>query len=106
MICPSCTNDNPRSAVECLTCGEKLTVANCSCGFRASLIDRYCGQCGQPLLKGPLFGTKHRTTTSRRTAVAFSDQELMTLVGIQHTTPLQGRAVPSVSQKDVDALFE
>ncbi|KAB2924176.1 MAG: zinc ribbon domain-containing protein [Bacteroidetes bacterium] len=106
MICPSCNNDNPRSAVECLTCGDKLTVASCSCGFRASLIDRFCGQCGEPLLKNPLFGTKLRTVPSRRAAASFSEQELMTLVGIQHSNSLQGRAAPAVSQKDVDALFE
>lgn len=43
----SCMHENPEGYQFCTTCGEQLSIGNCTCGFPRFATDIYCGGCGK-----------------------------------------------------------
>jgi len=105
MICPNCENDNPRTAIECIACGEKLNIVRCKCGFLSSIMDQYCGNCGSQLIKASALIRMQKFETSLGATSIFSEQELMTLVEIQRNVAQAEIKQHKVSQTDIDKLF-
>lgn len=106
MICSNCENDNPRSAIECLSCGVKINSIACSCGFHNSLIDQYCGSCGKQLLKSPSLSKLQKGFSSPAATMTFTEQELMTLVNLQQSLLQQDDRHNKVTQDDIDSMFQ
>ena len=106
MICVSCGNDNPRTQAECITCGYKLHVIRCKCGFLNSLMDSYCGSCGKQLIKSSTLTRIQKFETSANPVQNFSEQELMRIVEIQQSHMQSGQQANIASQEDIDKLFE
>ena len=105
MICPNCKNDNPRPAIECITCGEKMNVVRCKCGFLSSIMDQHCGNCGSQLIKASAFVRMQKFETSLGSSAVFSEQELMALIEIQRHAAQTEVQQQKVSQTDIDKLF-
>jgi hypothetical protein len=106
MICPSCGNDSPRTTPECISCGNKLTVIRCKCGFFNSLMDSYCGSCGKQLMKSNSISRVQRYESNPNTASNFTEQELMRIVEISQMQRQLDQNGNVVSQTDIDKLFE
>ncbi|MFZ4621155.1 MAG: zinc ribbon domain-containing protein [Bacteroidota bacterium] len=106
MICSACGNDNPRTSLECINCGNKMNVVRCKCGFLNSLMDSFCGSCGKQLIKSTLLARLQRLEVNSNPIANFSEQELMRIVEIQQTTMHDEQTPNSVSQNDIDKLFE
>jgi len=105
MICSNCSNDNPRSAIECIVCGTRLTTIRCKCGFLNSLMDHYCGSCGSQLIKATTLMRMQKFETSFDAANEFTEQELMTLLDIQQSIIQSETQQNKVTQEDIDKLF-
>ncbi|MBI2429465.1 MAG: zinc ribbon domain-containing protein [Ignavibacteriales bacterium] len=105
MICSNCTNDNPRTALECIFCGTRLSTIRCKCGFLNSLMDHYCGNCGSQLIKATALARMQKFETSLGVSTAFSEQELMTLIEIQQSITQSETQQNKVTQGDIDTLF-
>lgn len=106
MICSSCGTDNPRSNAECLSCGSKINVIRCKCGFLNSLMDSYCGSCGKQLIKTSSLTRLQKFESSANPVPSFSEQELMRIVEIQQVHIESEQQANTVSQQDIDKLFE
>lgn len=106
MICPSCSNDNPRSAQECISCGMKLNVIRCRCGFLNSLMDSYCGSCGKQLIKTSILSRMQRFETSANPFPSFTEEELMRIIEVHQLHLQSEQQTSAVSQTDIDKLFE
>ncbi len=106
MICSACGNDNPRTSLECINCGNKMNVVRCKCGFLNSLMDSFCGSCGKQLIKSTLLARLQRLEVNSNPIANFSEQELMRIVEIQQSTMHDEQMPNSVSQNDIDKLFE
>ena len=106
MICSLCSSDNPRTALECISCGNKLNTVRCRCGFLNSLMDSYCGSCGKQLMKSSLLSRTLRLESNANPNPNFSEQELMRLIEIQQITAHAEEITNAVSQTDIDKLFE
>lgn len=106
MICSSCGNDNPRASAECITCGTKLTVIRCRCGFLNSLMDSYCGSCGKQLMKTSVLSRIQRFESSANPVPNFSEEELMRIIEVHHLHSQTEQQTNAISQTDIDKLFE
>ncbi len=106
MICSSCGNDNPRTTPECISCGNKLTVIRCKCGFFNSLMDSFCGSCGKQLMKSSTISRVQRFELNANTSSNFTEQELMRIVEVNQMQNQQDENGNVVSQVDIDKLFE
>ena len=106
MICPNCDNDNPRTAIECISCGAKLNVIRCKCGFLNSIMDQYCGSCGSQLIKASAHVRMQKFETTSGASIPFTEQELMTLIDIQRNAAQAEVQQNKASQTDIDKLFE
>lgn len=106
MICTSCGNDNPRTTPECINCGNKLTVIRCKCGFFNSLMDSYCGSCGKQLMRSNTISRVQRFETSSSIVSPFTEQELMRIVEVNQMQNHMDQHSDTVSQNDIDKLFE
>jgi hypothetical protein len=106
MICSSCGNDSPRTSLECIACGMKLNVVRCKCGFLNSLMDSYCGSCGKQLIKSTVLARLQRLDSNSNPIANFTEHELMRIVEIQHATLHNEQQQSTVSQNDIDKLFE
>lgn len=106
MICSSCGNDSPRTSTECIDCGNKLSVVRCKCGFLNSLMDSYCGSCGKQLMKSSHFTRIQNFESAANPVPNFTDEELMKILEIQQMYTQQERATSTVSQDDIDKLFD
>ncbi len=106
MICSSCGNDNPRTTPECISCGNKLTVIRCKCGFFNSLMDSFCGSCGKQLMKSSTISRVQRFEFNVNTSSNFTEQELMRIVEVNQMQNQQDENGNVVSQVDIDKLFE
>ncbi|MEW5797944.1 MAG: zinc ribbon domain-containing protein [Bacteroidota bacterium] len=105
MICSNCNSDNPRTAVECIMCGTRLTSVRCKCGFLNSLMDHYCGSCGSQLIKVTTLMRLQKFETSLGVVSEFSEQELMTLIDIQRSMTQTEMQQNKVTQDDIDKFF-
>ena len=105
MICPNCENDNPRTAIECISCGQKMNVVRCKCGFLSSIMDQYCGNCGSQLMKASALVRMQKFETSFGSTAMFTEQELMSLIEIQRNAAQAEVQQQKVSQSDIDQLF-
>lgn len=106
MICSSCNEDNPRSAVECASCGSKMSVIRCRCGFVNSLMDSYCGSCGKQLMKTNILSRIQRFESSANPYPSFTEEELMRIIEVQQIHTQFEQQPNSVNQSDIDKLFE
>jgi hypothetical protein len=106
MICPSCGNDNPRTTPECISCGNKLTVIRCKCGFFNSLMDSYCGSCGKQLMKSNTISRVQRYESTANATSMFTEQELMRIIEVHQMQNQIDQNGNVVSQIDIDKLFE
>jgi hypothetical protein len=106
MICSSCSSDNPRTSLECISCGNKLNVIRCRCGFLNSLMDSYCGSCGKQLIKSSSLSRGQRLDSNTNTIPNFTEQELMRIIEIQQQHSQAEESVNAVSQSDIDKIFE
>ncbi|MBP9211790.1 MAG: zinc ribbon domain-containing protein [Bacteroidetes bacterium] len=106
MICSSCGNDNPRSALECVSCGTRMNVVRCRCGFLNSLMDAYCGSCGKQLMKTSVLSRLQRFESSANPFPNFSEEELMRIIEVQQMHIQAEQHQNAVSQTDIDKLFE
>lgn len=106
MICSSCGNDNPRTSLECISCGTKLSVIRCRCGFLNSLMDSYCGSCGKQLMKSSILSRIQRFESSANPFPSFSSEELMRIIEVQQMHTQSVQQTNAVSQSDIDKLFE
>ncbi|MDE3057508.1 MAG: zinc ribbon domain-containing protein [Bacteroidota bacterium] len=106
MICNHCQSDNPRGALECTACGTKLHAVKHGCGFVNSLTDFYCGGCGQSILKMTTQLKQKFNDDMMQPEHHFSEQELLTLLDIHQRTGAQRSEQHTVSQKDIDKLFQ
>lgn len=106
MMCSSCGNDNPRSSAECTNCGTKLSVIRCRCGFLNSLMDSFCGSCGKQLMKTSVLSRIQRFESSANPVPNFSEEELMRIIEFQQMHTQTEQQVSTVSQTDIDKLFE
>src|SRR5690349_14031025 len=50
MDCPRCGTGNQAQANTCAECGAALTLSCCDCGAVAMLGQKFCAQCGTPLI--------------------------------------------------------
>ena len=105
MICLQCNNDNPRSALECITCGTKLSVVRCKCSYLNSLMDQFCGGCGKQLIKATALKRMQKFETHINTIPHFTEQELMTIIEIQQQMTQAEHPENKVTQNDIDQLF-
>ncbi len=106
MICSACGSDSPRTSLECIECGAKLNVIRCKCGFLNSLMDSCCGSCGKQLMKSTLLSRMQKLEANSNPIANFSEQELMRIVEIQQMTIHEEQVQNSVTQNDIDKLFE
>lgn len=106
MICSSCGNDNPRTTLECISCGNKLSVIRCKCGFLSSILDSYCGSCGKQLMKSNTISRAQRAESNSSSIPIFTEQELMRVIEINQMQNQLDQQSGGVSQNEIDKLFE
>lgn len=105
MICSSCNADNPRTMLECISCGNKLNVVRCRCGFLNSLMDTFCGSCGKQLIKSSSHSRIQRLEMNTNIVSNFTEQELMRIIEIQEMQSQLNQPENVVSQNEIDKLF-
>lgn len=106
MICSSCGNDNPRTYLECMTCGQPLSSIRCTCGFPNYLLDSFCGSCGEALVKTSFLSRIQSFESNSNPVPNFSQQELMRIIELQQMQDHAEHSGSNISQGDIDKLFE
>ena len=106
MNCDQCNTENPNSAKFCRSCGAVLGSLCARCGTVALPEDRYCTSCGSDLVEqsgGELMGSSH---TQLSITSQYSPQEIDELLALRKTMKRETDSAKTLSQGDVDKLFE
>jgi len=69
-------------------------------------MDSYCGSCGKQLMKSTLISRAQRFESTANTSLSFTEQELMRIVEISQMQSQLDQNNNTVSQNDIDKLFE